>query len=341
MKVKAFSVFAAALLVISSFCGDYHEVEEYAIITAFGVDSRGDNLLVTAEIINTQSLSQGATATILYGSGKSMVEAMSDLSSSTPKNLIFSHVSVVVMGDTLSAKEVQGVESFCLNNPHLTLSMKIIAAKSAKELLCVKPYTLSITAFEIVSLLNATDKSLSFGKYNSFISAARGNSLCSKIMALPYFETASEDDKTIYKLKGLKILKNYRAAALLNYSQSEVYEILQNEFASGNLTLFDKSAFIKNCKVTLGVKLYKNRLYFNYDIKLSAGKSGITSLDKNRLKNSCIQLSKSIFALQENDVLALGSTLQKRYGHIYSQIKNNTAFYIKSADYKVGITFYE
>ena len=339
MKVRAFSVFAAALVFVSFFNGDYHEVEDCAIVTAFGVDNQNGELLVTAEIINTQSLSEGATATILYGSGKSMVEAMSDLSSSTPKNLLFSHVSVIVLGDSLTNNQVQGVESFCLNNPHLTLSMKIIAAKNAKELLCVKPYTLSITAFEIVSLLNATDKSLSFGKYNSFVRAARGNTLCSKIMALPYFVTGNAGGQTLYKLKGLKIIKNYRPAALLDYSQSEVYEILQNDFESGNLTVFDKSAFIKNCTVTLCVKLENDRLYFNYGIKLSAGKSGITGLDKQGLKDRITKLANSIFALQKNDLLALGSTLQKRYYHIYSRIKNNTAQYIKNADYKVVITF--
>lgn len=339
MKVRAFAIFAAALLFVSFFNGDYHEVEDCAIVTAFGVDNQNGELLVTAEIINTQSLSEGATATILYGSGQSMVEAMSDLSSSTPKNLLFSHVSVIVLGDSLSENQVQEVESFCLNNPHLTLSMKTVAAKSAKELLCVKPYTLSITAFEIVSLLNATDKSLSFGKYNSFIRAARGNRLCSKIMALPYFVTGNAGGQTIYKLKGIKIYKNYRHAALLDYSQSEVYEILQNDFESGNLTVFDKSAFIKNCTVTLSAKLENDRLYFNYDIRLSPGKSGITKLDTKGIESSITKLANSIFALQESDVLALGSALQKRYYHLYSRVKNNTAQYIKNADYKVVITF--
>lgn len=339
MNAKVFAVILAALFGFALFNGDYREVEDCAIITALGIDKEDENLLVCAEIINNQSIDSAATATILYGKGKTMVEAIGDLSASTPKNLLFSHVGVVALGDTLNEAAIGDIEDFCLNNPQFTLSMKIIAAKSASELLCVKPYTLSITALEIVSLLNASDKSLSFGKYNSFISVERRRAAAGHIMALPYFETAAKDGKTVYKLSGMKILKDYRSVALLDYNQSEVFEILQNEFKSGNITVYDKCAFVKNCTVDLSVKLKNDRLYFNYDIKLSANKSGITGLDTNVLCNIITGLANSIFKMQDNDILALSSTVEKQYFQVYRKIKDNAAQYIKDADYKVVITF--
>lgn len=339
MSVKMFSVVFAVLVIFTLFNGDYREVEDCAIITALGIDKEENGILLTAEIINTQSVEGGATATILYGRGNTMVEAIGDLSASTPKNLLFSHVSVIAVGDTLSKKEFLDAESFCLNNPQLTLSMKIIATKSAKQLLCVKPYTLSITAFEIVSLLNATDKSLSFGKYNSFINVERGHLLNSKIMALPYFETINEGGKSLYKLKGLKILKDHHPITVLDSNQSEVYEILQREFKNGNITLFDKSAFIKNCTADLSADLKNNRLYFDYDIILTANQSGITKLETQKLSEDIENTAKQLFKMQNNDILGLGSTLESRYYQIYSQIKNDTANYIKNAEYNIRIKF--
>ena len=78
------------LLILSSGCFNYKEINNLAIIPTIGIEKKDNNYIVTAWIINTKK--ENSNKVITYkGKGKDIDGALKDIANMSSKELFLSH----------------------------------------------------------------------------------------------------------------------------------------------------------------------------------------------------------------------------------------------------------
>lgn len=147
------------IIVINSFllisltgCWSSHEAEEIAVIDIMGIDiNEKGEYEITASIVKTYQIfsltsknnsdGKGENSLIISTTGKSIVQAISRLSSSIPKRLYFGHMNVLVLGNTFASEENlgQSLDYFKRENDFRPNMQLYVTKGKAKDIITTKP----------------------------------------------------------------------------------------------------------------------------------------------------------------------------------------------------------
>ncbi|MCP3026582.1 Ger(x)C family spore germination protein [Halobacillus sp. A5] len=102
-------------LTILTGCWDHNELEEVALVMGMGIDKTEDDLYkVSFQIVNpgqvtggqmTGDTGEGTSVTTYTETGKNIFETTRKISTQVPRNLSFSHMVVLVLGEELAREE--------------------------------------------------------------------------------------------------------------------------------------------------------------------------------------------------------------------------------------------
>lgn len=325
---------------------DYLDIENRAIVSAIGLDRYGDGVLLTIEIVNTiDDEKQYAKPQIISENGLNVAEAINNISASLSKNLFYSHCGIIALGEGLLPEHIEDMMNFCFNNNEITLLLKIVCAKNAKELLSVEPASMSISAYEIMSILDSRQKNLSIGYKNSFITVQNNRATPGHIFSLPFFSVETIDDKEVCSLSGVKVFEKDEERVLLDRFDGTVYEMLDKKFNSGQVTLKNgeevQSAYISKNDVKINFKMENGRLIVRYHLsqKIDRDQNYDFSLDKYEamLEHLCNILIRKSQLEYECDIFALKEDIRKRDQKLYKEISDNFMELYKNADFKATV----
>lgn len=134
-KIKILIVLLLPLFM--SGCWDYNELNNMAVITGMSIDKSDDKFEISVLIANSKktesSSTDGEAQTIVYsGKGETISEALKQIDLLSPKKLYLSHLSVVVVADSIAKDGLNSITDFLLREPESVKRFYIILAKKGK-----------------------------------------------------------------------------------------------------------------------------------------------------------------------------------------------------------------
>lgn len=346
--MKKLIIFPLIILLLFTSCKtDYIELESRAIVASIGVDKKENLLSVTMELINPNEDDKNAENQIITKTGANFEEAVGAISSSVSKNLFYSHCALIALGEGLNKKDIQSVFKFCFLSNEFTLLLKVVATKSAKELLSIKPKNEKVLGYEIMSALNSRQKNLSIGYNNSFINVGGRRDTAPVLYALPLFKIEGEKEDALYSLDGVKLYKDDAESVVLQDNNAVLFEMLSNHFKSGlmNLKINNNALLIeiKKSKTKIFTELKNGALLINLNLEQTI-KTKENYINVKEYKNTLLLSAKELEKISKTQMLDLfyiKEHIKDDNNELYKQIENDFEEYYKKAEINFTVNIKE
>lgn len=158
-NISKFKLILILIIIIlpSSACSNYHELNDLGIVTALGIDKIDDKYKVTAQIINTQKADstnvEFSNFVTLEGYGKTVKEAVDSINKESSRYLYLSHLNLLLIDDVIAEEGIDMVLDVFIREPVSRTDFFILIAKddSASDVLQVFTALNSIPAIKIVN----------------------------------------------------------------------------------------------------------------------------------------------------------------------------------------------
>jgi spore germination protein KC len=151
-------------------CWNNRELNEMAIVMAMGVDKVEETgeYRVTFQVVNPGTVAPGTTGgggngtpvTIFSGTEKTLFKAVRKTSQKVPRQLFFSHLKLLVIGETIAKEGIQDLFDFFERNPETRLTTKVLVTRDveAESMLKILTPVEKIPANGITRQMELTEK---------------------------------------------------------------------------------------------------------------------------------------------------------------------------------------
>jgi spore germination protein KC len=155
------------MLLVLSGCWNSREITDLSIASAVGFD-KGENgeFKITVQIINASGIiaqrSDGRSAMFVFTTtGKTMFEAMRKLTQELPRKVYFSHIQVVVFGESLAKEGIRDTIDFMSRDHEFRSDFFMLIARdnTAKEVISTLVPLNRFSAIGIAQRLQVSEKS--------------------------------------------------------------------------------------------------------------------------------------------------------------------------------------
>lgn len=113
MKKILLIIFALYILLLSSGCYNYKEINEMAIVSSIGIDKndKTNKYIVSAQIMNSKEREESEDSQIIVYSkeGKSIHEALRSMTLESPRKLYGNHLSKIVLSEEVAKEGIDNV----------------------------------------------------------------------------------------------------------------------------------------------------------------------------------------------------------------------------------------
>lgn len=176
------------LLVLPIFlclCGCQKTEPEY-LISAIGFDNNGGMLNTCFEAVIINSETQSEELKIIEVQGETVEECVKNLSRKCTQGYLLSHCGVLVIGQSVTERQLNGIYDFCFKEPDITLSVLLVETENAKSLLSNKPVSTISVGYDIMGVIKqyGENKNVSFKNRYFEIIAQGGKPTLPKIQPL-------------------------------------------------------------------------------------------------------------------------------------------------------------
>ncbi|TWE05059.1 spore germination protein KC [Neobacillus bataviensis] len=146
MKVKGaiLTVLLVVMVALLSGCWNQRELNKIAIVMAMGVDKveQTDNYRVSFQVVNPGAVASGQTGggagavempvTVFTSTGRTLLEAIRKSSQRVPRELFFSHMQLLVIGEDLAKSGVTELFDYFDRGHEVRLTTKVIVTRGTK-----------------------------------------------------------------------------------------------------------------------------------------------------------------------------------------------------------------
>lgn len=135
------TVLLYGMVLLLTGCWNSRELKDLAIVMAMGVDKapKTNEFRVSFQIVNPGAVATGTTGggggdgpapvTIYTGTGNTLFEAIRKTSKKVPRQLFFSHIQMLVIGETLAKEGIQDLSDFFERSHEARLTTKVLVAR--------------------------------------------------------------------------------------------------------------------------------------------------------------------------------------------------------------------
>lgn len=269
-------IFSFIVILLTSGCWNYKELNEYSIVTGIAVDKSDNEYKVSVLISNvpkgnsgSDSSSSNSEIVVYEGSGKSIYKALKDIGLISPKELYLNSFYILVISDEVAKDGINNVLDFFLKYSSSRNNFNIIITKNCKAKDTLKIMT-SITNFPSQSI---SDNLKTTTKLQGSIKTVNFDDLVSTII-----QKGIEPTISTITIKGN--IKEGFTKENLESSEPKAYVKLDN------LAIFkgDKLIDFASKKESIGINILSNQvneMYFSIDYNNSSA-----IIDTIRFKSS-------------------------------------------------------
>lgn len=159
-RIFAF-IFVLFILLLSSGCYNYKEINEMAIVSSIGIDKDDDNYIVSAQIMNSKESedSEDSQITVYSKKGKTIHEALRNLTLESPRKLYGNHLSKIVLSEGVAKEGIENVLDIFLRVTEVRneFIITIVKKDKASDVLKVLTTTETIPAEYVKLSLKTAD----------------------------------------------------------------------------------------------------------------------------------------------------------------------------------------
>lgn len=281
------------MLLLSTGCYNYHELNELAITSALAIDKVDDKYLITIQVINTQKQSSdnnttgnNAKFTLYEGAGKTVQEAARRISLKSPKKTYLNHMQLLVISEEVAKEGISDILEFQLRNPEMREQYNVVISKgsSAKEALELITPIETLNSKNIVNIIENTSVnygSSSKNNLNDIFKAYLNNKM---EIIIPSIETIKDnknsdnnnnlkesDPSSEVVVSNIAVFKKEKLIGYLSEKESIGYNFITNSINRTVIT--DKC----NNKDYFSVKLASSKTKLEPDVKNNTVKIKIKS----------------------------------------------------------------
>ncbi|MFB9758948.1 Ger(x)C family spore germination protein [Ectobacillus funiculus] len=290
MKRTVFSLFCLLCVctVFLTGCWDQRELNKIALVMALGLDkAKGkEEYRVSYQVVNPTEISgktgTGRTTpvTVYSNSGSTIFEALRNAAEVTPRQLMISHISIIVIGEELAKEGVHGILDFFERDDEGRLTSNLLIAKNteAKEVLKTLTPIERVPAIAIEGKLETMVKKLSKGYSVELDEVIRGALRKGGGPVISGVELIG-NAKSGAKASGIKITTPaavIRISGLAMFKQGKLVGWLNGETARGTTVINNK---LRGSAVTIGCKQKKRGL----SIEVRRSKTKIRTSVRNHI----------------------------------------------------------
>lgn len=158
-------VFCCVLMLSGCSNSDYTEPENRAVVSAIGVDYINNEYNITIEVVKIfENLSEDKySPKLLNGKGDSINNAVLNVLTKTNKKISFYHTPIIILGQNITPEILNNVLNYCVESNEISLSINLVRADNAEEILSVKNEDNNLLGYELteqIKLLNAKNSAL-------------------------------------------------------------------------------------------------------------------------------------------------------------------------------------
>lgn len=136
-------VAAIAAMLPMSGCWNVRELSEMAIVTAMGVDPApdGNGYRVSLQIVNPSIVAtgqvgggaaKGTPVSVYADTGNTLFEAIRKLSEKSPRELFFSHIRIIIVGEKMARQGIGPLFDFLSRSHETRMTTRLLIAKEER-----------------------------------------------------------------------------------------------------------------------------------------------------------------------------------------------------------------
>ena len=345
---------------------NYMELNKLAIVSALGIDYKENLYEVTAQVMDVQKTEGGnmkQESLIYEAKGKTIGEAIRNLSEKYPKTIYLGHLEIIILGKEIAESKIDDTFDFLIRSPEVRSTGNILVNKyqSAKETL--KPENEKKNSFGTEqiksSLENATKRTgtVKLITFEKLFQEYLEKGLDPVIPTIKINKTNKDKtSKTI--ISKLSVLKNKELQQELNKEQSIAYNTINSNYEDivitpkyNNKTI---GIIVFNPKSKIKVKIKNNQVKTDINITVEAKPNELNQkIDPNNTKTEKEleqviknELKKYILDLinyckeTNTDPLGLKNSIYKNYYKEYKNYKDKNIYEISNININIKTKIY-
>ena len=315
MKKILVSILALCMILSTTSCGDYKELEQSSPILSMGIDKEGEDYKISVELLNMNDYAGEITVKpqTLSATGKSIDEAIGSLRNVASEELYFSYLEVIILNEEIAKEGIDDIIDIILRNNDFRLSINLLVTKGdAKEILNSKSNLQPVHGVEISNALKESENNTSIvviTPINKIINTLFQNGM---EVCLPSVKVEKGENKEGYSFDEIAVFKGSKLAGYVNNKLSKYYSFATDN-AKKNTIIISNENFAAGGTVEKNktdIELKGKTLYINLDTSICMNEfnaKNTLSLDTNKVKK---EFKEKI----EKNIYNLITTVQKNYG---------------------------
>ncbi|QDQ02441.1 Ger(x)C family spore germination protein [Lysinibacillus fusiformis] len=250
MKKSVTLILLILFLLLLSGCWSKRELNEIAIVLAFGVDKIDDEYQISVQIANpSETTNKLASSTgrlpvvTFISKGESILDAVKNLSTVTPRKAYFAHLQIVVIGEELANEGIKNILDLLARNNEVRDDFNIIISRNAyaKDILTILTPIEKIPANKLKNSLNVSEKDLGSTlsvNFNDLMSSLKSDAKSSvlSVIEIKGDTKLGKDKKNVEMIEtpavlqytGLALIKEYKLIGFLAKKESKSLNYLKN-----------------------------------------------------------------------------------------------------------------
>lgn len=305
------------------------EPEQGYLVSAMGFDPSEEGIRVTIEIPVIGEGNGEESKTILFThSGASVKSALEGMQRGIPRELVFSHCALTVLGDGLKKEALQEIFAFAEAGESLPLAAEVVRSTNAEKLLRAGSLSAPAVGYEIPELLRRERERMGV-EMRCRIYELRTTPSPDLPVAIPRLESLKMGESSSVRLEGMEILRPNAGAIRLPVDDWIPYAVLSNRFTGGE----NGGERLGQVKRTMTVEYDGEAISLSLNLKMKM--IGGTDTRVEELQSEICTRAEALFSHVRDtvgeDLFWLGEEIKRNH----PEIPLEDAAWIRRADMKV------
>ena len=349
-------------------CWNYQELNEYAIVTGIAIDDNEGQYEISLLLSNGKKKEEEKAQIKVYSStGKTINEAMKNISLTMPKKIYLNHLAIIIISDLVAQKGISPVLDYFLREPQTYQNFNVIFSKNtkAKDILSIINPLSDYPSQNINNIIKINEKEqgrITDSKLNYIIDSiiSKGkNPVINSIILIGNKEQGTkkeEQDNSLTnsytKLDTLGIFKDDRLVGWASINESIGINMLKNDLKQLYLDIPCKDNHIiittNNYKLKNEIKKNRINVFITLNGNISEVGCNVDLNDKSTIemiesKVTNLLLSYTSDAIDkakqlETDIFGYGNLIYKKYPRYFNSLDDwNNSF--KNLEINVLVNF--
>lgn len=281
-RIKSLLIILNLLLLQS--CLPSVELNERAIVEAFGIDKADGKFVISVEYYDPNSNNpENAQTSFIKGSGESISLAISKINTKISKKLYFGHNNIVVVGKEAATQNITDVLEYFDIDSQTKSDICVFITENAEEIVGFDEEKAKISPLSILEIIENSIKSGNGCEYRLF--KAIGNNSEASCFILPF---GTITDKLYFEVAGACLFKN---GALIETLDQEKTRGICWYFGNIEDLVLDLNGFeviVSDSETTVTPITVKNKAFFkiNVSINLDSPLKDSPDFDQEKIKKT-------------------------------------------------------